>query len=465
MRFLVLFTGLLAFLAVSCAERPEPASHAEHQPEATSYYCPMHPAEVADNPAECPLCGMDQVPMEAQAVATTAEGHEGHTMAATGEKAIRYHCPMHPSYVSDQPGECPICGMDRVPFEEEQVNVPLPGQAEVKISPERQQLIGVRTGPVERRPLDQTIRTVGKVDYDERKVAHVHTRIDGWIKQIFANYTGQLVKKNQPLFTLYSPELVATQEEYLLALRARQRLGDSPFADVAAGSAGLLEAARRRLQLWEVSEGQIAELERSGKPLLEVSILSHSDGFVVEKQALEGMRVEAGEDLYTLADLADVWVLADLYEYELPLVQVGQRAGVTLSYYPGEEFRGEVVYIYPYLESQTRTAKMRVELSNPGWKLKPGMFANVEIQTQRGEGLVVPGSAVLDSGEHRIVFVAKGEGRFEPRQVRLGGRAGEGYEVLAGLEEGEEVLTSANFLIDSESQLKAALGAMSGHQH
>jgi len=465
MRSLVLFTGLLTFLAVSCAEKPEPASHAEHQPKASSYYCPMHPEEVADHPAECPLCGMDLVPMEAQALATTAEGHEGHTTAATGEKATRYHCPMHPSYISDQPGECPICGMDLVPIEEEQVNVALPGQAEVKISTERQQLIGVRTGPVERRPLDQTIRTVGKVDYDERKVAHVHTRIDGWIKQIFANYTGQLVKKHQPLFTLYSPELVATQEEYLLALRARQRLGDSPFADVAAGSASLLEAARRRLQLWEVSEAQIAELERSGKPLLEVSILSHSDGFVVEKQALEGMRVEAGEDLYMLADLSDVWVYADIYEYELPLVQVGQRAGVTLSYYPGEEFRGEVVYIYPYLEAQTRTAKVRIEFQNPDWKLKPGMFANVEIQTQRGEGLVVPGSAVLDSGTRKIVFVDKGEGRFEPREVTLGGRAGEGFEVLSGLEEGEKVITSANFLIDSESQIKAALGAMAGHQH
>jgi RND family efflux transporter MFP subunit len=177
------------------------------------------------------------------------------------------------------------------------------------------------------------------------------------------------------------------------------------------------------------------------------------------------MRVEGGEDLYVLADLSDVWVYADIYEYELPLVQAGQRATVALSYYPGEEFRGEVVYIYPYLESQTRTAKVRIEFPNPDWKLKPGMYANVEIQTERGEGLVVPGSAILDSGTRRIVFVDKGDGRFEPREVTLGGRAGEGFEVLSGLEEGEQVITSANFLIDSESQIKAALGAMAGHQH
>jgi RND family efflux transporter MFP subunit len=442
MRNLVLLSGLLAFLAGGCAEKPETTGHEGHAEEEA-------------------VAGEHQ----GHGGMAPAAGHEGHQATAPGEKTTRYHCPMHPSYVSDKPGECPICGMALVPLEEEQITVAVPGLAEVKISPERQQLIGVRAGSVERRPLDQTIRTVGKVDYDERRVAHIHTRIDGWIKEIFVNYTGQLVKLHQPLFTLYSPELVATQEEYLLALKAQRRLGDNPFQDVAAGAGSLLEAARRRLLLWEVSDAQIAELERTGKPLLEVTILSHSEGFVVEKKALEGMRVEGGEDLYVLADLADVWVYADLYEYELPLVQVGQRAKVSLSYYPGEEFRGEVVYIYPYLDSQTRTARVRIEFPNPGWKLKPGMFANVEIQTDRGEGLVVPGSAVLDSGTRKIVFVDKGEGRFEPREVELGGRAGDGFEVLSGLEEGEQVITSANFLIDSESQIKAALGAMAGHQH
>ena len=435
MRKYILWIGVIALVWIGCARKGngEATRHAGHTEKAVA----------------------------------SATGHEGHGAAPGAKKATKYHCPMHPSYISDRPGDCPICGMKLVPIEEEEeaITVSVPGLADVKISPERQQLIGVRTGVVERRPLEKTIRTVGKVDYDERNLVHVHTRIEGWIKKLFVNYTGQLVKKHQPLFTIYSPEVVATQEEYLLALRAKKSLQDNPFQDVASGSATLLEAARRRLLLWEISEAQIEELERTGKPLTEVAIASHTDGFVIEKKALEGMRVEAGEDLYVIADLSDVWVYADIYEHELPLVKVGQGATVGLSYYPGDVFRGKVVYVYPYMESQTRTVRVRVELPNPGWRLKPGMFANVEVQTERGEGLVVPGGAVLDSGERKIAFVDKGEGRFEPREVRLGGRAGEGFEVLQGLSEGERVITSANFLIDSESQIKAALGAMGGHRH
>lgn len=399
--------------------------------------------------------------------AVASAEHKGHEVASKEKKAAKYHCPMHPSYVSDRPGDCPICNMKLVPIQEQEeaITVSVPGLADVKISPKRQQLIGVKMGTVARRTLERTIRAVGKVDYDERKVAHIHTRVDGWIKRLFVDYTGQLVQNHQPMFTIYSPELVATQEEYLLALRAKRSLQDNPFQDVASGSASLLESARRRLLLWEVSEAQIAELERTGKPVMDVAIASHSDGFVIEKKALEGMRVEAGDELYVIADLSDVWVYADIFEYELAPVRVGQEATVTLTAYPGEAFSGKVVYIYPYVEAQTRTARVRVELPNPGWRLKPGMFASVEIRTERGEGLVVPGSAVLDSGERKVVFVDRGEGRFEPREVKLGGRAGEDFEVLQGLSEGERVITSASFLIDSESQIKAALGTMGGHTH
>ena len=410
-----------------------------------------------------------------KAAATARQSHEGmgHEMpeakppAEKERKILFYRDPMHPQYTSPKPGTAPDCGMDLVPVYEDEaaITVSVPGQAEVKISPERQQLIGVKTGVVARRALDRTIRAVGRGDYDERNLVHIHTRVEGWIKELFVDYTGQFVKKHQPMFTIYSPELVATQEEYLLALRAKRSLQDNPFQDVASDATSLLEAARRRLLLWEVSEDQIAALERTGKPLMEVAIVSHAAGFVIEKRALEGMRVAPGEDLYMIADLSDVWVYADIYEYELASVQVGQEATVTLTAYPGETFRGKVVYIYPYVEDQTRTAKVRVELPNPGWRLKPGMFANVEIQTKRGEGLVVPGSAVLDSGTRQVAFVDRGAGRFEPREVKLGGRAGEDFEVLAGLSEGERVITSASFLIDSESQIKAALGAMAGHQH
>ncbi|MEW6749485.1 MAG: efflux RND transporter periplasmic adaptor subunit [Candidatus Latescibacterota bacterium] len=437
MRSQTMWMGVVALLlvVVGCGGNGQDAGHEGHQA----------PAAQAQDPASV--------------------GHEGHQAAAAPEGQVQYHCPMHPNYISDRPGECPICGMSLVPLEKEEITVPVAGQAEVRISPERQQLIGVRKGRVERRSLERTIRTVGKVDYDEQKMTHVHTRVDGWIRRLYVNFTGELVKKGQPLFTLYSPELVATQEEYLLALRSSRHLKDNPVPEAAEGAAGLLEAARRRLELFEVTDAQIRQIEGTGKPLTDVTIVAHSEGFVIEKRALEGMRVMEGDDLYTLADLSDVWVQADIYEYELPLVQVGQPATVSLSYYPGEAFQGKVVYIYPYVESETRTAKVRIEFANPGWRLKPGMFANVEIQAEQGEALVVPGNAVLDSGTRRIVFVDLGEGRLQPREVSLGRPTADGFEVLSGLEEGELVVTSANFLIDSESQIKAAMGSMAGHQH
>jgi Cu(I)/Ag(I) efflux system membrane fusion protein len=450
----------LALLLWGGCGQPDPSPALQETAAPASHYvCPMHQDQVADQPGSCPICGMDLVRVPADSATQASPA----LAAAPG--AAKYHCPMHPSYVSDKPGECPICGMDLVPFAAEEITVSVPGQAEVRLSPERQQLIGVPREPVRRQPLERTLRAPGRVEYDERRVHHIHARTAGWIRKIYANYTGQRVSKHQPLFTFYSPELEATQAEYLLALKAKQALGDNPFADVAAGASALLEAARGRLLLWEFGEDQLRQLEQLGKPLPEVSIYAHSEGFVVEKTALEGMRAEPGADLYTIADLSVVWVHADLYEHELPLVQVGQEALVSLSYYPGQTFRGEVVFIYPYLDTQTRTGKARIEFANPEGKLKPGMFTQVQIQTARGEGLVIPQSAVLDSGVRRLVFVDRGEGRFEPREVELGGRSGEGFEVLAGLSEGEQVITSANFLIDSESQLKAALGSLSAHQH
>ncbi len=454
----------------ACTPDEPPAPHPDTPAlVAASYVCPMHPDQVSDGPAECPICGMDLVPAPPAAASTqpgaAAEPHGGHTADSGGKSAARYHCPMHPGYVADRPGECPICGMNLVPIAEEEITLTMPGHAEVRLSPERQQLIGVQREQVVRQPLERVLRAPGRVDYDERRVDHIHTRTEGWIRELYANYTGQLVKPHQALFSFYSPELEAAQAEYLLALRAVLALGEDPIEEVAEGAAALLSASRSRLLQWEFGEEQLAQLEEAGSPLAEVMVYTHSGGFVVEKRALEGMRAEPGADLYTIADLSVVWIHADLYEHELPQVQVGQEAEVSLSYYPGQRFRGKVVFVYPYVDGQTRTGKARIEFDNPDWKLKPGMFTQVEIETADREGLVVPASAVLDSGNRRLVFVDRGEGRFEPRQVQLGGRSGEGYEVLSGLEEGEMVITSANFLIDSESQLKAALSAMSTHQH
>ncbi len=378
-----------------------------------------------------------------------------------------YHCPMHPTYVSDRPGECPICGMDLVLIEEEEVEgmEGIEGLATVKITPERQQLIGVRTGTVEYKPLKKVIRTVGKVDYDERRLAYVNTKVGGWIEKLFVDYTGQLVKKGQPLLSIYSPELVSTQQEYLLALKAKKYLEDSPFKEIASGGDSLLRSTKRRLLLWDITERQIRELERSGKPRKTMTINSPIDGFVVHKTALEGKYANPGENLYRIANLSTVWVYADIYEYEIPLIEVGQEATVTFSYYPGEAFTGRVIYIYPYLEKKTRTVKVRIEFNNPGFRLKPEMYANVELSIDLGERLAIPESAVLDSGKRQIVFVDRGEGYFQPREVKLGQKVENYYVVLDGLSAGERVVTSANFLIDSESKLRSAIEALGKMEH
>lgn len=340
--------------------------------------------------------------------------------------------------------------------------MPMPSRG-VMVDPAKQQLIGLRVVEATYRPLEKTIRTVGRVEYDERKLKQINTKIDGWIEHLYVDFTGKLVKKGDPLFTIYSPELLSTQEEYLLALQAKKEIGGSPFSRVAAAGNSLLEAARRRLLLWDITPEQIAELEQSGKPTKTLTIVSPIDGFVIDKMAFEGMRVEPSMVLYKIADLSTVWVYADIYEYELPLVKVGQQATVRLSYYPGQTFRGRVIYIYPYLDSKTRTAKVRFDFPNTGaWKLKPGMFADVELKVSMGRRLAVPYEAILDSGTRQIVFVEKGEGHFEAKEVTLGLRVDDQYEILSGLSPGTRIVSSANFFLDSESKLRESMGAMAG---
>ncbi len=392
------------------------------------------------------------------------------------EEAAVYYCPMHPSYTSDRPGECPICGMDLVkaepaaPAESSGAAPPhsmhggmddsamVEGHIPVTIPAEQLQRIGVSLTRARRGPATKTIRAVGKVEADESRLHHVHTRVDGWIGELYINYTGEMVRKGEPLFSLYSPELVSAQEEFLLALG---QPGEPPSP--------LLDSVRRRLKLLQVSDEAIRTLEIIRRPQTYIDIVAHGSGVVVDKKAIEGMRAMPGEDLYLLADLSQVWVIASLYEYELPLVRVGQRAIVTIAAYPGKTFQGRIAYIYPYLDEQTRTNRVRFEFANPNLKLKPGMFANVELKASMGEALAIPRNAVLDSGERQIVLVALGGGRFEPRRVTLGQQLGDDVEVLRGVKDGEEVVVGAHFLIDSESQLKAALagiGKSSGeHDH
>jgi Cu(I)/Ag(I) efflux system membrane fusion protein len=332
----------------------------------------------------------------------------------------------------------------------------------VQISPERQQLIGVKSGTVEMRRLEKVIRTVGRVDYDEKRIVTVSPKIGGWIEDLFIDFTGSYVKQGDPLLIIYSPELVSTQEEYLLALQAKKSLAKSPFPEVAGSGESLADSAKRRLKLWDISDDQIKTLEESGQARKTLTLYSPFTGFVLEKSAYKGMNVMPGMALYKLADLSVVWLYADIYEYELPFVRLGQQASIQLTYLPGETFIGKAIYIYPSLNAETRTAKVRFEFQNPHEKLKPEMYANVEIKVPLGQKLAVPEGAIIDTGVRQVAILDKGSGYFEPREVKVGSKVNGYYEVIKGLKAGDKVVTSASFLIDSESNLKEAVGGMAG---
>jgi len=328
----------------------------------------------------------------------------------------------------------------------------------VEIPTDKQQLIGVRTVKAAIRPLNRVIRTVGRIEYDERKLATANAKIEGWIEKLHVDYTGRYVQKGEPLAEIYSPELVATQQEFLNILRwasQGQSVKDERTAMLLVKDAqALLDAAKERLRLWDIDDDQIKKIETTGKPIRTLTIYSPVSGHVVQKMAVQGMRVMPGEKLFDVVDLTSVWVVADIYEYELPLIKMGQTARIGLSYFPGKEFSSQVDYVYPALAGETRTAKVRFTIPNPEGVLKPQMFTNVEIKINLGNRLTVPSEAVIDTGVRQIVYVDKGDGYFEPREVMLGLKADELVEVTGGIRAGEKVASSANFLIDSEAQLK-----------
>jgi len=328
----------------------------------------------------------------------------------------------------------------------------------VEIPTDKQQLIGVKTVQAAIRPLNRVIRTVGRIEYDERKLATANTKIEGWIEKLHVDYTGRYVKKGEPLAEIYSPELVATQQEFLNILRwagQGQSVKDERTAMLLVKDAqAMLDAAKERLRLWDISDEQIKKIETTGKPIRTLTIYSPVSGYVLQKMAIQGMRVMPGEKLFDVVDLSSVWVVSDIYEYELPLIKVGQTARISLSYFPGKEFSTRVDYVYPALAGETRTAKVRFTIPNPDGVLKPQMFTNVEIKINLGNRLTVPAEAVIDTGVRQIVYVDKGEGYFEPREVTTGLKVDELVEVTGGIKAGEKVASSANFLIDSEAQLK-----------
>ena len=327
----------------------------------------------------------------------------------------------------------------------------------VTIDLRRQQLIGVRTSPVAREALSQVVRTVGVVRFDETRLTDVNLRLDGWIRDLYVDYTGQPVQQGEPLFTFYSPDLLATQQEYLLALKTREQMQTSLVPDARERAEQLVSAARRRLALWNLPEDEIRALDETRQPPEVVVFRSPVSGFVIEKPALRGMHVTPGQTLYKVANLDVVWVEANVYEQEMSVARVGQPATVSLDAYPGDTFRGRAIYVYPFVDENTRTVKVRFQFANPRGRLKPGMYANVELQSGGTTGLWVPSNAVLDSGAEKVVFVAQGDGYFTPRTVKIGRRSGDRIEVLDGVNEGEQVAMSATFFLDSESQLRAGL--------
>jgi Cu(I)/Ag(I) efflux system membrane fusion protein/cobalt-zinc-cadmium efflux system membrane fusion protein len=415
--------------------------------------CPMHPDVVRDAAGKCPKCGMDLVPLREERLPAAA--------AAPKERKIKYWVsPMDPGYVRDKPGKAP-CGMDLVPVYETEGEVAA-AEGTIAVDPNTLQSMGVRTAKAEVRPLNRTIRAAGIINYDEKKLAVVTTKINGWVDRLYPKATGEPIRKGQPLISIYSPELVSAQREYLLALKNLKALEKSTYPEVKEAAQRLVEASRRRLEYWDIPRGQIQNLEKTGEVKKDLTLSSPANGIVIKRNVTQGQMVTAGMPLLEVADLSTVWVDAQIYEYELPWVKIGQSAEMTLAYLPGETFRGKVEYIYPYLSGATRTAKVRLALPNPGLKLKPEMYGQVVIQSPMDQPVVaVPTEAVLDSGEKQMVFLALGKGRFEPRQVKVGLEAADGWrEVAEGLKGGEEIVTSAQFLLDSESRTREAVAKM-----
>lgn len=420
---------------------------------AARYQCPMHPSIVQDRPGKCPICGMRLVKVN---------GGKGQRGSDGGRKLLYYRSPMDPKVTSPTPKKDEM-GMDYVPVYEDEVSgaqSSVEGLATVDIDPARQQLIGLTTAEVTAGPVGGAWRTVGRVAMDETRVRHVNVKIPGFVEHVYVDFVGKKVKPGDPLFTIYSPDLLSAQEEYLLALRTRGALAKKGALE--SDGDALVKAARKKLSLWDIPESEIARIERTGEPTKALTFYSPVSGVVTKKDVVEGMKLDAGAMPYEIVDLSNVWVLADVYESELQFVKEGMPASLTLKAFPNREFKGKVMFIDPLLSPETRTVKVRLAFANPSGELRPEMFGEVVLHGTPREGLRIPQDAVIDSGTEKIAFVAVGEGKFQPRKVRLGDVSGNNVEVISGLKLGEQVVTRANFLIDSESKLRASLAELSG---
>lgn len=412
--------------------------------------CGMHPHVIQKEPGTCPICQMDLTPMGA-----------GESAPQAGGEAV-WVCPMHSDIVESESGSCPICGMDLVQKEVESSG---DGTA-VYIDPSVVQNMNVRTAVAERRDLRQSFRTVGSLDFDQERMVTVTTKYSGWIEKVFVNYIGESVKKGQPLFEIYSPELVQTEQELLSALDFARNMEGAP-EDSRQRAEALAEAARVRLGYWDISAEQIKELEQSRQVFRTLTVTAPSSGVVMKRmESLEGMAVKPGMALFHLADLSSLWLSVEIFENQIAWIRQGTQAEISFPYFPGKTFRGKVRYIEPEMAEKTRTLRVRIEVPNRRGELRKGMFATVIFEPLVApDAVAVPSQAILRTGRQHVVVVAQDNGHFAPRQVVVGLEA-EGYsQILEGLEEGEELVTSAQFLLDSESQLREAIQKMMAREH
>jgi membrane fusion protein, copper/silver efflux system len=458
----------LGILAAGCKPSGESARGS------TKYHCPMHPTYVSDKPGDCPICNMKLVPIKGAPKTVPAPPGQAAAGGSAAGGAVEYHCPDHPDFIFDKPGECGICGKKLVRVSggsspEGQPAAPpeaTPGRVTVMVPPEKQQLIGLRTAPVEQRPLTTRIRTSAVAEHDETKQAIVSLRFNGWVQSLKVNYTGQHVHQGEPLMTVYSPELLSAENEYLVAWRQFAQLKAVASAEQRDSAQRLLDSARRRLELWQIGDEEIREIEKRGKASDALLVRSPVTGHVVAKTAVEGRAFMAGETLYSVEDLSHLWLRAAVFESDFPKVHVGQAARVVFPYLGNKAFECKVTFLYPHIDPVTRRGEVRLEIDNPNHEIRPDMWANVEMEIESGKVLVVPASAVIDTGTRQVVFVKREDNHLEPRTVKIGERADDYWQVLDGVKEGEQVVTRALFLVDSESQLKAAIAGMNGeHQH
>lgn len=433
--------------------------HAAH-PDKKIYICPMHPQITSDKPGSCPICGMDLVLKQQERSSPQSIS----TPAGSQDKKNLYICPMHPQITSDKPGSCPICGMDLVLKQQEppSAGTSPDGLAPVYINEAKRGIMGLTFGTVAPQHLTRQVRTSARIVPDETRLYRVTTKVEGYVEKLYVNVTGQEVKKGQPLLSIYSPELVASQQEFLTALPFAEHLSHSSHESIARSGSQLVEAARKRLQLWDITDAQIDRLAKTGQVEKTLTLFAPASGYVMEKAVLPGQKITPGEALLVIADLTTVWAEADLYESDIPYVTVGMPVTLTLPYWQRKEFHGHVSFLFPYLDPKTRTLRARMNIENPELLLKGDMYGDAHLRYELGERLAVPETAVMQTGIRSYAFKAGSGDEILPVEVKLGTRTEGWYEVLAGLAAGDQVVTSANFLVDSESSLKAALQAITG---